>query len=73
MAPQNFSADISAMCVDGVFSGPPCQELNKVVCEHLFRQGKMEVGEALMEVCQLEKLTGVCFLGPNCTGGGADP
>ena len=48
---QNFSADISAMNADGAFSGKPCRELNTVVCEHLFRQGKMEVGEALMQVC----------------------
>ena len=47
---QNFSADISAMNADGAFSGKPCRELNTVVCEHLFRQGKMEVGEALMQV-----------------------
>ena len=39
------------MSVDSAFSGQPCLELNKVICEHLFRQGKMEVGEALMKVC----------------------
>lgn len=48
---QNFSADISGMSVDGAFAGQPCQELNKVICEHLFRQGKMDVGESLMKVC----------------------
>ena len=47
---QNFSADISAMSVDEAFTGQPCQALSKVICEHLFRQGKMEVGEALMQV-----------------------
>ena len=47
---QNFSSDISGMSVDGEFSRQPCPELNKVICEHLFRQGKMEVGEALMQV-----------------------
>lgn len=50
---QNFSADISGMSVDDAFSGQPCQELNKVICEHLFRQGKMDVGESLMKVCVL--------------------
>lgn len=38
------------MTVDGAFSGQPCPDLNLVICEHLFRQGKMEVGEALMKV-----------------------
>ena len=38
------------MSVDGAFSGQPCLELNRVICEHLFRQGKMEVGETLMKV-----------------------
>ena len=50
---QNFSSDISGMSVDSEFSRQPCPELNKVICEHLFRQGKMEVGEALMQVCHL--------------------
>ena len=39
------------MSVDGAFSGQPCQDMNMVICEHLFRQGKMEVGEALVKVC----------------------
>ncbi|CAI8047724.1 E3 ubiquitin-protein ligase RMND5A [Geodia barretti] len=51
---KNFSADISAMNVDGAFSGQPCLELNRVICEHLFRQGKMEVGETLMKEAELE-------------------
>ena len=38
------------MSLDGAFSGQPCLELNRVICEHLFRQGKMEVGEELMKV-----------------------
>ena len=54
---QNFSSDLSAMCVDEAFSGQPCHQLNLVICEHLFRQGKLEVGEALVQVC-------VCY---NCT------
>ena len=53
IAAQNFKADISAMCVDGAFSGQPCQDMNMVICEHLFRQGKLEVGEALVQVCVL--------------------
>jgi hypothetical protein len=51
---KNFSADISAMNVDSAFSGQPCLELNRVICEHLFRQGKMEVGETLMKEAELE-------------------
>lgn len=51
---KNFSSDISAMSVDGAFSGQPCLELNRVMCEHLFRQGKMEVGEALMQEAELK-------------------
>ena len=38
------------MSVDGAFSGQPCQQLNLVICEHLFRQGKTDVGDALMKV-----------------------
>ena len=40
-------------------------ELNRVICEHLFRQGKMEVGEALRKVYTGPARTSECV----CTGG----
>lgn len=41
------------MCVDGVYSGEePAKQLNTVICEHLFRQGKLEIGERVMKVSQ---------------------
>ena len=49
-AVQSFKSDISTMCVDGGFSVQPSRDLNMVICEHLFRQGKLEVGEALVQV-----------------------
>ena len=49
-AVQTFKSDISSMCVDGAFSAQPSRDLNLVICEHLFRQGKLEVGEALVQV-----------------------
>jgi len=45
------------MTVDctGVLSGSECSKqahaVNTVVCEHLFRQGKLEIGETLVKVC----------------------
>ena len=38
------------MCVEGVFTGEQGQQLNMVVCEHLFRQGKLDVGEKVVQV-----------------------
>ena len=38
----------------GVLSGEECSKqvrtVNAVVCEHLFRQGKLEIGEILVKV-----------------------
>ena len=47
---QNFQSEISGMCVEGVFSGERNKQLNMVICEHLFRQGKLDVGERLVQV-----------------------
>ena len=48
---QNFQMDISGMCVDGVYSGnESTKQLNTVICEHLFRQGKLEIGEKVAKV-----------------------
>ena len=47
---QNFQSDISGMCVEGVFSGERSKQLNMVICEHLFRQGKLDVGERVVQV-----------------------
>jgi hypothetical protein len=42
------------MCVDGVYSGEESlKQLNTVICEHLFRQGKLEIGERVMKVSVL--------------------
>ena len=39
------------MCVDGVYAGEESvKKLNTVICEHLFRQGKLEIGERVMKV-----------------------
>jgi len=38
------------MCVEGVFSGERAKQLNMVICEHLFRQGKLDVGERVVQV-----------------------
>lgn len=48
---KNFQSDISGMCMnDGVYSGEEAsKQLNSVICEHLFRQGKLEVGERVMK------------------------
>ncbi len=47
---QNFQSDISGMCVEGVLTGEHTQQLNSAICEHLVRQGKLDVGEKLVEV-----------------------
>ncbi len=40
------------MCVGGVYSEDESthQHLNTVICEHLFRQGRLEIGEQIMKV-----------------------
>ena len=38
------------MCVEGVFSGEHAKQLNMVICEHLFRQGKLDVAERIVKV-----------------------
>ncbi len=50
LCPQNFQSDISGMCVEGVLTGEHTQQLNSAICEHLVRQGKLDVGEKLVEV-----------------------
>ena len=47
---QNFQSEISGMCVEGVFTGDQGEQLNMVICEHLFRQGKLDVGERVVQV-----------------------
>ena len=49
---QNFQVDISGMCVEGVFSGEHAKQLNMVICEYLFRQGKLDVAEKIVKVCK---------------------
>lgn len=38
------------MCVEGVFTGEHAKQLNMVICEHLFRQGKLDVAERIVKV-----------------------
>lgn len=57
--------------MDTSLSGQPCLELNKVICEHLFRQGKMEVGEALMKVSEMMMDVLTVSPPPPLTGGRA--
>ena len=38
------------MCVEGVFSGEHARQLHMVICEHLFRKGKLDVAERIIKV-----------------------
>lgn len=68
---QNFQSEISGMCVEGVFTGEQGQQLNMVICEHLFRQGKLDVGEKVVQVqLFIMRTTSLRFkLGCTCKSG----
>ena len=38
------------MCVEGVFSGEHAKQLHMVICEHLFRKGKLDVADRIIKV-----------------------
>ena len=46
---QSFQTEISGLCTDGVMFGEhSLLQLRTAIVEHLFREGKMEVGQALL-------------------------
>ncbi len=49
--PQSLQADISGLGVEGVLSDEShSRELDAAICEHLFRQGRLDIGEMIIEV-----------------------
>ena len=49
--PQSLQADISGLGVEGVLSDKShSRELDAAICEHLFRQGRLDIGEMIIEV-----------------------
>ena len=48
---QSFQAEISGgLCTDGAMFGEQCSgQLKMAIAQHLFREGKMEVGQALLQ------------------------
>ena len=49
---QNFVIDNTTCTQPGVFDGENASLLNEVLCEHLFRQGRLEIAEQLIKVRQ---------------------
>lgn len=47
---QNFVIDNTTCSQPGVFDGENATLLNEVVCEHLLRQGRLDIAEQLIEV-----------------------
>jgi hypothetical protein len=47
---QNFNPDFGSITRDGLFSGERSKILTQVVCQHLYRQGMLDVGDALCHV-----------------------
>jgi len=46
-----MQADISGLGVDGVVSAEThSPQVEAAICEHLFRQGRMDIGEMIMQV-----------------------
>lgn len=52
VALQNFVIDNTTCSQPGVFDGENASLLNEVLCEHLFRQGRLDIAEQLIEVRQ---------------------
>jgi len=46
---RNFNADFGTITRDGIFSGERAQILTQVVCQHLYREGLLDIGEALCQ------------------------
>jgi hypothetical protein len=52
---RNFNADNGMIAREGIFSLPDAHQiLNQVVCQHLYREGMLNVGEALCAEAGLE-------------------
>lgn len=49
-SPQNFISDNTACSYSGVFEGEKAVLLNEVICEHLLRQGRLDIAEELIKV-----------------------
>lgn len=49
---QNFVIDNTTCSQPGVFDGENSSLLNEVLCEHLLRQGRLEIAEQLIKVRQ---------------------
>ena len=47
---QNFVADNTTCSQKGVFDGDKAVLMNEVICEHLLRQGRLDIAEELVEV-----------------------
>ncbi|KXJ18393.1 E3 ubiquitin-protein ligase RMND5A [Exaiptasia diaphana] len=50
---RNFIADNTACSYNGVFDGEKAVLLNEVICEHLLRQGRLDIAEALIQEANL--------------------
>lgn len=47
---QHFQQDITGVSVKEVFAGGNGRLLNRSLCEHLLREGRMDVAETLINV-----------------------
>ena len=48
---QSLQADISGLGVEGVLTDEKhSKQLDAAICEHLFRGGRMDIGEIIIEV-----------------------
>lgn len=48
---KSMQSDTSGMSVEGVFcDNKHAQQLDAVICEHLLRQGRMDIGELIIQV-----------------------
>lgn len=47
---QNFVVDNTTCSQPGVFDGENATLLNEVICEHLLRQGRLEISEQMTKV-----------------------
>ncbi|XP_021948320.1 E3 ubiquitin-protein ligase RMND5A isoform X3 [Folsomia candida] len=51
---RNFNPDFGAITRDGLFSGERAKILTQVVCQHLYRQGMLDIGDGLCKEAGLE-------------------
>ncbi|CAB0019268.1 unnamed protein product [Nesidiocoris tenuis] len=56
---RNFVADFSSTSREEVFSGPEkVTLLNRVICQHFYRQGSLEIADILAEEANLDSVSG---------------